>query len=133
MLPWKLWKSQILPVNQNLWLVYFSLAKFQLSSCNLSLAMIWQMTYTQKLPKQCSATLSLSLYWNRPFSQIHSFSIVHWEQTVNITYSSWITSYPYRSFMFLKNVFTKKLILRFRRHFAVSVWRQILAFWKDLK
>ena len=26
-------------------------------SCNLSLAMIWQMTYTHKLPKLCSATL----------------------------------------------------------------------------
>ena len=37
------------------------------------------------------------------------------------------------SFMFLTNVFTKKLILRFRCHFAVSVWRQILAFLKDLK
>ena len=44
MLPWKLRKRQILPVNQNLSSVYFSLAKFQLVSCNLSLAMIWQMT-----------------------------------------------------------------------------------------
>ena len=26
---------------------YFSLAKFQLVSCNLSLGMIWQMTYSQ--------------------------------------------------------------------------------------
>ena len=26
-------------------------------SCNLSLAMIWQMTYAHKLPKLCSATL----------------------------------------------------------------------------
>ena len=40
----------------NLSSVYFSLAKFQLVSCNLSLAMIWQMTYTHKLPKLCSAT-----------------------------------------------------------------------------
>ena len=47
MLPWKLRKRQILPVNQNLSSVYFSLAKFQLVSCNLSLAMIWQMTYSQ--------------------------------------------------------------------------------------
>ena len=39
--------------------VNFSLAKFQLMSCNLSLAIIWQMTYTQKLPKLCSATLIL--------------------------------------------------------------------------
>ena len=61
MLPWKLRKCQILPVNQNLSSVYFSLAKFQLVSCNPSLAMIWQMTYTHKLPKLCSATLSLSL------------------------------------------------------------------------
>ena len=33
----------------------------------------------------------------------------------------------------LTNVFTKMLILRFRCHFAVSVWRQILALLKDLK
>ena len=58
MLPWKLRKRQILPVNQYLSSVYFSLAKFQLVSCNLFLAMIWQMTYTHKLPKLCSATLS---------------------------------------------------------------------------
>ena len=58
MLPWNLRKRQILPVNQNLQSVHFSLAKFQLVSCNLSLAMIWQMTYTRKLPKLCSATLS---------------------------------------------------------------------------
>ena len=38
--------------------MYFSLAKFQLVSCNPSLAMFWQMTYTHKLPKLCSATLS---------------------------------------------------------------------------
>ena len=44
-----------LPVNQNLSSVYFSLKnnKFQLVSCNLSLGMIWQMTYTHKLPKLC--------------------------------------------------------------------------------
>ena len=58
MLPWKLGKRQILPVSQHLTSVYFSLAKFQLESCNLSLAMIWQMTYTHKLPKLCSATLT---------------------------------------------------------------------------
>ena len=56
MLPWKLRKCQILPVNQNLSSVYFSLAKFQLVSCHVSLAMIWQMTYTHKLPKLCSPT-----------------------------------------------------------------------------
>ena len=44
-------------VNQNLLSVYFSLAKFQLVSCNLSLALIWQMTHTHKLPKLWSATL----------------------------------------------------------------------------
>ena len=56
MLPWKLQKGQVLPVSQNFSSVYFSLAKFQLVSCNLSLTMIWQMTYTHKLPKLCSAT-----------------------------------------------------------------------------
>ena len=50
-------KRQILPVSQNLSSVYLSFAKFQLVSCNLSLAMTWQITYTHKLPKQCSATL----------------------------------------------------------------------------
>ena len=54
MLPWKLRKRQILPVNQNISSVYFSLAKFQLVSWNLSLAM----TCTHKLPKLCSVTLS---------------------------------------------------------------------------
>ena len=65
MLPWKLQKRQILTLNQNLLSVYFSLAKFQLVSCNLSLALIWQMTYTHKLPKLCSATLN-ALKW-QPF------------------------------------------------------------------
>ena len=37
--------------------MYFSLAKFQLVSCNLSLAMIWQRTHTHQLPKLCSDTL----------------------------------------------------------------------------
>ena len=58
MLPWKLRKRQILPVNQKLSSVYLSLAKFQLVSCNLSLPMVWQMTYTHKLPKLCSVTIS---------------------------------------------------------------------------
>ena len=35
----------------------FFFTKFQLVSCNLSLAMIWQITYTHKLPVLCSATL----------------------------------------------------------------------------
>ena len=52
-------KMSDLPVNQNVSSVYFSLAKFQLLSCNVSLAMIWQMTYTDKLPKLCSATLTV--------------------------------------------------------------------------
>ena len=60
MLPWKLRKSHILPVNQNLSSVYFSLAAFQLVSCNPSLAMIWIMTYTHKPPKLCSATWSVN-------------------------------------------------------------------------
>ena len=38
MLPCKLRKLEILPVSQNRSLAYFSLAKFQLVSCNLSLA-----------------------------------------------------------------------------------------------
>ena len=58
MLPWKLQKRQILAVNQNFSSVYFSLAKFQLVRCNLSLAMIWQMTHTHKLLKLCSDTLT---------------------------------------------------------------------------
>ena len=65
MLPWKLRKRQILLVSQNLSSLYFSLAKFQLVSCNLSLAIIWQMTYPQKLPKLCSATLTAE-YWFIP-------------------------------------------------------------------
>ena len=64
MLPWKLQKCQILPVNQNLSSVYFPLAKFQLVSCNPSLAIIWQMTYTQKLPKPFSATLIMIININ---------------------------------------------------------------------
>ena len=51
MLPWKLRKRHILPASQNLLSVYFSLAKFQLVSCNLSLPMIWQRTYTHKTAK----------------------------------------------------------------------------------
>ena len=75
MLPWKLRQCQILPVNQNFSSVYFSLAKFQLLSCNLSLSMIWQMRYTHKLPKMWSSTLSSLLidlqnstkcHFNRP-------------------------------------------------------------------
>ena len=61
MLPWKQRNRHILPVDQNLLSVYFSLANFQLVSCNLSLAMIWQMTYTHKLPKLCSTTLKVNL------------------------------------------------------------------------
>ena len=57
MLPWKPGNRQFLPVNQNLSSVHFSLANFQLVSSNLSLAMIWQMTYNHKLPKLCLATL----------------------------------------------------------------------------
>ena len=71
MLPWKLGKGQIFPVNQNFSSVYFSLAKFQLVSSNLSLAMIWQMTHTHKLSKLCSDTLSTCLH---PSSLLHSCS-----------------------------------------------------------
>ena len=58
MLPWKPRKRHIWPVSQTLSSVYFLLAKFQLVSCNLSLALIWQTTYTHKQPKLCSATLN---------------------------------------------------------------------------
>ena len=61
MLPWKQRKHHILPVNQNLSSVYFSLAKPQLVSCNRSLAMIRQMTYSHKLPKLCAATLRMHI------------------------------------------------------------------------
>ena len=61
MLTRKLRKRQILPVNQNRSSVYFSVAKFQLMSRNLSPAMISQITYTHKLPKLCSGTLSWSI------------------------------------------------------------------------
>ena len=47
MLPWKLRKHHILPVNQDISSVYILLAKCQLISCNLFLAIIWQMTYSQ--------------------------------------------------------------------------------------
>ena len=63
MLPWKLRKRQILPVNQNFSSLYFPRDKFV--SSNLSLAMK-QVTYTHKLPKQCAATLSVEgklFYW----------------------------------------------------------------------
>ena len=59
-------KRHILPVNQNRSSVHFSLAKFQLVSCNLSLAMIWQMTYTNKMPKLCSATLNQTINYGAP-------------------------------------------------------------------
>ena len=69
MLPWKPRKRQILPVSQNLSLVYFSPAKFRLVSSNLSLAIVWQMTHTQKLPKLCSATFKYKL-------QLHTSSVI---------------------------------------------------------
>ena len=57
MLPWKLRKRQILPVNQNFSSLYFPRDKFV--SCNLSLAMFWQITKSHELPKLCSATLNV--------------------------------------------------------------------------
>ena len=53
MLPWKLRKRQILPVNQPLSSVYFLLAKF--SACELN--HLANDIYS-KLPKLCSTTLS---------------------------------------------------------------------------
>ena len=93
MLPWKLWKCQILPVNQDLSSVYFSLAKFQLVRCNLSLAMIWQITYTHKLPKLCSATL-----------KIH-----HWIHEHRKSYDVTIKKNLFGSVNFLLKDFTKSL------------------------
>ena len=58
MLPGKLRKLKILPVNQNILSVYFSPSKFQLVSCNLFLVMVYKMTFnTHKLPKLCLATI----------------------------------------------------------------------------
>ena len=45
------------------YIIMFSLATCQLVRCNLSLAMIWQMTYTQNLPKLCSSTWSQFSRW----------------------------------------------------------------------
>ena len=73
MLPWKLRKRHILPASQNLLSVYFSLAKFQLVSCNLSLAMIWQRTLTHELPKLCSATLSKDVFERRTSTGSEAF------------------------------------------------------------
>ena len=75
MLPWKLQKRQILPVNQNFLSVYFSLAKFHLVSCNLSPAMIWQRTHTHELPKQCSDTLNVES-WSSSFALLLDPQIV---------------------------------------------------------
>ena len=56
--------------------MYFSLAKFQFVSCNLSLAMIRQMTHTHKLLKLCSDTLKASLVPTKhkpiPFLKVYS-------------------------------------------------------------
>ena len=73
MLPWKLRKRHILPNSQNLSSVYFSVAKFQLVSCILSHAMIWQMTYTHKLPKLSSATLRKGVIERRTSTRSEGF------------------------------------------------------------
>ena len=74
MLPWKQRKCEILPINQNLSSVYFSLAKFQLVSCNLSLAMInlandihCILTIYLYLLNMCSATLM----YNNIYVHVH--------------------------------------------------------------
>ena len=112
MLPWKLRKRHILPASQNLLSVYFALAKFQLVSCNLSLTVIWQRTYTHKLPKLPSATLKSecadifhqsflwllchtdeppkernSCLWLQSRSVLSSFSVVLMSCRVNFSYS----------------------------------------------
>ena len=116
MLPWKLLRHQSLPVNQNLLSVYFSVAKFQLVSWNLSLAMIWQMTYPHKLPKQCSVTLMPTqfmlkaggIYW--PWKTLSSHlnhnicSLVYLFQLRPIVFDDWLipSSYLHISLSFLK-------------------------------
>ena len=107
MLPWKLRKCQILPVNQNLSSVYFSYAKFQLVSCDPSLAIIWQTTYTHKLPKLCSATLSP---WTKPLYQstltrYYLFSGKNFRITPYINYAFCVINYasPLLSFKTMAN------------------------------
>ena len=70
---------------QNLSSVYFPLAKFQLVSCNLPLTMIWQMTYTHKLPKLCSATLTL---WRPLIDRFRSIrNDAHFPFWIHLTFS----------------------------------------------
>ena len=59
-------------------------AKFQLVSCNLSLAMIWQMTYSHILPKLCSATL---------ITDLRNYSIFHFMFTLGPLTASQKTSF----------------------------------------
>ena len=87
MLPWKQRKRHILHVDQNLLSVYFSLANFQLVRCNLSLAMIWQMTYTHKLPKLCSATLKSEFALPQTY---RAYSISFNSSNVGKFFWSWI-------------------------------------------
>ena len=60
MLTWKRRQRQISPVNQILSSVYFSLAKFQLVTCNLSFAMIRQ---NNEIYLQTAKTMSATLIW----------------------------------------------------------------------
>ena len=72
------------------------------------------------------------LYSNLPaiyFTQIHSFSIVHSEQNVNI--NSWITSYPYPHYNFYHTSLLVYLVF-FIISRCVAVTFSILAFEKDL-
>ena len=65
----------------------FSLANFQLVSCNLSLAMIWQMTYTHKLPKLCSTTLKSEFALPQTY---RAYSISFNSSNVGKFFWSWI-------------------------------------------
>ena len=56
-------KSSVFTRQSKSFIITLSLAKFQLVSSNLFLAMVWQMTYNHKLPKLCLATLK-SESWN---------------------------------------------------------------------
>ena len=88
MLPWKLWKRHIWPVNQNLSSVYISLAKFQLISCNLSRAMIWQWDTSQTFK-----TVFSHLNWKDHITQLfispstirHMIYFIH-SKSLSLTY-----------------------------------------------
>ena len=74
MLPWKLRKYQILPVSQNLSLVYFSPAKFRLVSSNLSLTIIWQESLFSETAKTVFSHLKIQTSFTHILSNFHELS-----------------------------------------------------------